>query len=160
MDEQQGPTIRSTWNSAQCYVAAWMGGEFEGECIHVYLWLSLFAAPWTAAFQATLSMGFSRQEHWSGLPFSSPGDLPDLGIEPLSPRLAGGFFTTEPPKKPVYRYACVCVCVFVCSPGGSDGKESACSAGDLGSITGSGRSPGGGQGNPLQYSCLRNPRGP
>ena len=43
MDNQQGPTIRSTWNSAQCYVAAWMGGEFEGECIHVYLWLSLFA---------------------------------------------------------------------------------------------------------------------
>ena len=41
MDNQQGPTICSTWNSAQCYVAAWMGGEFEGECIHVYLWLSL-----------------------------------------------------------------------------------------------------------------------
>ena len=41
MDDQQGPTICSTWNSAQCYVAAWMGGEFEGECIHVYLWLSL-----------------------------------------------------------------------------------------------------------------------
>ena len=38
MDNQQGPTIHSTWNSAQCYVAAWMGGEFEGERIHVYLW--------------------------------------------------------------------------------------------------------------------------
>ena len=44
-------------------------------------------------------------------------------------------------------------------PGGSDGKESACSAGDLGSITGLGRSPGGGHGNPLQYSCLENPHG-
>ena len=43
-------------------------------------------------------------------------------------------------------------------PGGSDGKESACSAGDLGSIPGLGRSPGGGHGNPLQYSCLENPR--
>ena len=43
------------------------------------------------------------------------------------------------------------------SPGGSDGKESACNAGDVGSIPGSGRSPGGGNGNPLQYSCLRNP---
>ena len=43
MDNQQGPTIYSTWNSAQCYMAAWMGGEFEGEYIHVYLWLSLFA---------------------------------------------------------------------------------------------------------------------
>ena len=40
-------------------------------------------------------MGFSRQEYWSGLPFPSPGDLPDPGIEPVSPGLAGGFFTTE-----------------------------------------------------------------
>ena len=47
-----------------------------------------------------LSMGFSRQEYWSGLPFPSPGDLPDLGIEPASPALAGIFFTTQPPGKP------------------------------------------------------------
>ena len=46
-------------------------------------------------------MGFSRQEHWSGLPFPSPGDLPDPGMEPASPALAGGFFTTAPPGKPV-----------------------------------------------------------
>ena len=46
--------------------------------------------------------------------------------------------------------------VFLCFPGGSDGKGSACNAGDLGSITGLGRSPGGGHGNPLQYSCLEN----
>ena len=45
----------------------------------------------------------------------------------------------------------------LCFPGGSDGKESACGAGDLGLIPGSGRSPGGGHGNPLQYSCLENP---
>ena len=45
-------------------------------------------------------MGFSRQEHWSGLPLPSPGDLPDPGIEPASPELAGGFFTAEPPGKP------------------------------------------------------------
>ena len=45
-------------------------------------------------------MGFPRQAHWSGLPFPSPGDLPDLGIEPASPALAGGFFTAEPPWKP------------------------------------------------------------
>ena len=55
--------------------------------------------PWTAAGQAPLSMGFSRQEHWSGLPFPSPGDLPDLGIEQVSPSLTGGFFTTEPAGK-------------------------------------------------------------
>ena len=57
----------------------------------------LFATLWTVAHQAPLSMGFSRQEYWSGLPFPSPGDLPDPGTEPVSltsPSLAGGFFTT------------------------------------------------------------------
>ena len=46
--------------------------------------------------QAPLSMGFFRQRHWSGLPFPSPEDFPDPGIEPKSPALAGGFFSTEP----------------------------------------------------------------
>ena len=54
------------------------------------------ATPWTAAYQAPLSMGFSRQGYWSGLPFPSPGDLSDPGIELASPALAGIFFTTEP----------------------------------------------------------------
>ena len=57
----------------------------------------LFTTPWTAAHQAPLSMGFSRQEYWSGLPFPSPGDLPDPGIKPTSlrfPALAGRFSTT------------------------------------------------------------------
>ena len=44
----------------------------------------LFATPWTVALQAPLSVGFSRQEYWSGLPFLTPGDLPDLGFEPES----------------------------------------------------------------------------
>ena len=57
-----------------------------------------FAIPGTVAHQASLSMGFSRQ-YWSGLRFSSPGDLPDPGIEPESPVLAGGLFTMEPPGK-------------------------------------------------------------
>ena len=47
----------------------------------------LFVTPWTVAYQALQSMGFSRQEYWSGLPFPSPGDLPDPGIEPRSPAL-------------------------------------------------------------------------
>ena len=51
--------------------------------------------PSTLAHQAPLSMGFSRQEQWSGLPFPSPGDLPNTGIEPVSPTLAGRFFTTS-----------------------------------------------------------------
>jgi len=61
--------------------------------------------PWTVALQAPLSMGFSRQEHWSGLPLPPPGDLPNPGIKllaPVAPALAGGFFTTEPPGKPYH----------------------------------------------------------
>ena len=54
--------------------------------------MELFATPWTITHQASLSMGFSRQEHWSGLQFPSPGDLPDSEIEPGSPALAGNFF--------------------------------------------------------------------
>ena len=46
--------------------------------------VQLFATPWTVAYQAPLSMGFSRQQYWSGLPFPSPGDLPDPGIKPRS----------------------------------------------------------------------------
>ena len=56
--------------------------------------------PWTAALQAPLSMEFSRQESWSGLPYPTPGDLPHPGIEPSSPALAGKFFTTGLPGKP------------------------------------------------------------
>ena len=62
--------------------------------------VQFFATPLTAACPAPLSMEFSRQEYWNGLPFPIPGDLLDLGIEPTSPALAGGFFTTEPPGKP------------------------------------------------------------
>ena len=64
----------------------------------------LLATSWTAAHQAPLSMGFSRQEYWSGLPCPSPRDLPDPGIEPASSLLAGGFFSTEPPGKPNVNY--------------------------------------------------------
>ena len=59
-----------------------------------------FATPCTVAHQAPLSMGFARQEYWTGLPFSSPGNFPYPGMEPWSPALAGRFFTTEPPGKP------------------------------------------------------------
>ena len=54
------------------------------------------AIPWTVACQGPLSMGFPRQEYQSGLPFPSPGDLPDPGIKPTSHALAGRLFTTEP----------------------------------------------------------------
>ena len=53
---------------------------------------TFFATPWTLDWQAPLSMGFPRQEYWSGLSFPSPGHLPNPGMEPASPALAGGFF--------------------------------------------------------------------
>ena len=59
----------------------------------------LFATPWTVAYQTPLSMGFSRQECWSGLPFPSPEDLPDPGIEPGAPALQANALPSEPPGK-------------------------------------------------------------
>ena len=78
--------MRRGWGAAKCAQSL--------SCVH------LFVTPWTAAHQAPLSMGFSRQEYWSRLPFLPPADLPNPGIEPessASPALASGFFTTEPP---------------------------------------------------------------
>ena len=66
-------------------------------CVKSLSRVPLFTTPWTAARQAPLSVGFSRQEYWGGWPCPSPGDLPDPGIKPeslMSPALAGGFFTT------------------------------------------------------------------
>ena len=60
----------------------------------------LFVTPWTVAHQASQSMGFSRQEYWSGLPFSSPGDLPDPGIESGSPALLADSLPSEPQRRP------------------------------------------------------------
>ena len=69
----------------------------------VLSYLRLFATQWIVACQAPLSIGFYTTEYWDGLPFPSPGDLADPGIEPMSlpsPALAGRFFTTKPPEKP------------------------------------------------------------
>ena len=69
---------------------------------------------WTVARQVPLSMGFSRQEYWSRLPFPPPGDLPDPGNEPkslVSPALPGGFFTTEPPGKAIHIHMELWMCV-------------------------------------------------
>ena len=88
--------------------------------------------PWTIAYQAALSMEFSRLEYWSGYPIPSPADLPNPGIESESPALQVDSLPAELP-----------------------GKESTCSAGvteDMVSTPGSGRSLGGGDSNPFQYS--------
>ena len=85
-----------------------------------------FGTPWTLTSQTALSKGFPRQEYWSGLPFPSPGDLPNPGIESASPELVGGCFIAELPGKALLIYitpqkcnvaqghgiiVCVCVCV-------------------------------------------------
>ena len=62
----------------------------------------LFVTPWTVAYQAPQSTEFSRKEYWSGLPFPSPGDLPNLGMEPGSPTLQADALLSEPPGKPVF----------------------------------------------------------
>ena len=64
--------------------------------------VQLFATLWTVAYQAPPSMGFSRQEYWSGLPFPFPGDLPDPGIEPRSPALQADALHSETPGKACY----------------------------------------------------------
>ena len=76
--------------------------------------IRLFVTPWTIAHQSPLSMGFSRQEYWSRLPFPSPGDLLNPEIEPVSPisaALAGRFFTISATWKDIYM--CVCVCIYI-----------------------------------------------
>ena len=79
--------------------------------------VQLFVILWTVVYQVSLSMGFSRQEYWSGLPFPSPGDLPDPGIKPRSPALQADTLPSEPPGKPV---------LFLCAPIIRDNIHSVC----------------------------------
>ena len=67
-------------------------------CLSNFSRVRLFGTPWTVAHQAPLSMGSSRQKYWSDLPFPSPGDLPDPGIEPRSPELQAHSLPSEPPE--------------------------------------------------------------
>ena len=73
---------------------------YGGACAQLLSCVQLIVTLWAVARQAPLSMGFSRQEYWSGLPCPPPGDLPDPEIKPVSPSLAGIFFTTVPLGKP------------------------------------------------------------
>ena len=84
---------RGRW---QAPVSSWLTPESESES-EVTQSCSTLWTPWTVAHQAPLSMGFSRQEYWSGLPFPSPGDLPNPGIKPRSPALQADTLTSEPP---------------------------------------------------------------
>ena len=78
-----------------------------------HVWL--LAAPWTVTHQAPLSIGFPRQEYWSGLPFPFLGDFPNPGIEPASPEspaLAGRYFTPEPSGKPYFMICLIVITLF------------------------------------------------
>ena len=101
--------------------------------------VQLFATLWTVALQAPQSMGFSRQEYWSGLPRPPPGDLPDPGVKPTSPALqAGFFFTAEPLGQPLNihilqsgsnNHDCTSPATLrqcLGFPGGTSGKEPGC----------------------------------
>ena len=83
--------------SVACSVYLCMKGKVK---VNSLSRVRLFATPWTVAHQAPLSMGFSRQEYCSGLPFPSPGDLPNPGIEPGSSALQADALPSEPPGKP------------------------------------------------------------
>ena len=81
-------------------VAHWLR---HWDFLSVFSRVQLFATPWTVTCQAPLSMGFSKQEYWSRLPFCPPGDLPDPGIEPaslMSPAWLAGSLSIAPPGKP------------------------------------------------------------
>jgi len=133
----------------------------------------LCATPWTAAYQAPPSMGFSRQQYWSGVPLSSPSYMyihkyampmpcilgfPGSSTDEESTQCGRPCFDSWIEKIP-WRKDRLPTPVFLGFPGSSDGKESACNAENLGLIPELERSPGGGHGNPLQYSCLENPHG-
>ena len=99
--------------SAQCHLMSMVVPELAWEtattfqhslfpCCLVAKSCPTLVTPWTLAHWAPLSVGFPGQEYWSVLPFPAPGDLPDPGIKPVSPALAGTFFTTEPPGRPLF----------------------------------------------------------
>ena len=99
----RGRRRRTNWESSSdiCTLPCWVASD------------SL--RPRSAARQAPLSMGFSKQEYWSGLPFLSPGDLPNPGTEPRSPALQSDSLPSEPPGTPIYCCRCCCYVASVMS---------------------------------------------
>ena len=134
-------------------------------CAQLLSCVQLSVTPWTVACQAPPSMGFPRQEHWSGLPLPSPGDLPHSGIEPASLHWQAHSLPLHYLGSPFNSAALLFFLIIwnitsifqllLTLPGfpvSSAGKESTCNAGDPGLIPGLGRSAGEGIGCPLQYS--------
>ena len=109
MKQQTGTKLGKEFDKAvYCYLfyLTYMQGVYVCVCMRMcvlscFSHVQLFATLWTIAHQTPLSMGFSKQEYWNGLPFPSPGDLPSPGIEPVSPEVVGRFLTTVPRGKPM-----------------------------------------------------------
>ena len=101
--------------------------------------IPLFAAPWTVACQAPLSMGFSRQEYWIRLPCPPLGDLPNPGIHPVSPELAGRFFTTSTTWEAPHGVKVAQLCRTLCDPMDCSTPGSFVHADSQGKNTGEGR---------------------
>ena len=105
-------TAVCVWNHRQYWILLLLGlflptYTYLCVCAPSLSHVQLFVTPWTVDHHAPLSTGFSKQEYWSDLPFTSPGDLSHPWIEPMSlesPALAGGWFTTAPFGKPTYIY--------------------------------------------------------
>ena len=112
------PWLEQWWNNRASSTLSWsvflgLVSDFNICILTTYIQLLLLlykllshvqlsSTPWTVAWQTPLPTGFPRWEHWSGLPFPSPGGLPHPGTEPLSPALAGGFFTVNHQGKQNY----------------------------------------------------------
>ena len=95
--------LQLCWTHSFCCMCVFLRIVCVCVCVQSLSCVWLFVTPWTLAYQILLSMEFSRQEYWSGLPFPPPGGLPNSGLEPsslVSPALAGGFFISVPPGKP------------------------------------------------------------
>ena len=108
--EHLPPKPESAYFTALCFhLHLWVYGElspttsFREGVLKSLSHVRLFGTPWIVAYQAPLSMGFSRQEYWSGLPFPSPRDLPNPGIKPRSPALQKDVLLSKPPGKPHQR---------------------------------------------------------
>ena len=95
-ESRKGPSIKKKKKGSRGMVLPWGFSPKERR----FSLVQLFMTPHTVACQAPLSMGFSRQEYWCGLPFSSPGELPNSGIKPGSPALQADCLPSEPPGKP------------------------------------------------------------
>ena len=117
-------SVSGWWRWVTCTMLTWkaVSGWWKVSLHRLYVCVLscfsrvwLFATLWSIAHQALLSMKFSRQEYWSGLPFPSPGDLPDPGIEPRFPSLEADSLTSEPPGKPIYKP----IYIYIGFPGGS-----------------------------------------